>query len=65
MKLCDRCYKLGEYRLGVREIITSTHENYDLCVSCFDNLIDFINKTSEEKTTGTKRGRRPSKKTEA
>ena len=44
MKLCDRCYSSGEYKPGVREITTSSHESFDLCISCFDAAMDFISK---------------------
>lgn len=65
MVICDRHFKNGEYIAGSVTLTTSTHEEFNLCVSCFDSVVDFINKPSEEKTTETKRGRRPSKKSEA
>jgi len=48
MKLCDRCYKLGEYKPGVREITTSTHESYDLCVTCYESVIEHISSPIQE-----------------
>ena len=65
MVICDRHFKNGEYIAGSVTLTTSTHEEFNLCVSCFDSVVDFINKPSEEKTTETKRGRKPSKKSEA
>ena len=44
MKLCDRCYQAGEYKPGAVNVTTSTHESFDLCTTCFELTLDFINK---------------------
>jgi len=42
VKLCDKCFKNGDYKPSVKTITTSTHETFDLCESCYQGLVDYI-----------------------
>lgn len=52
MKLCDRCFKKGEYKPSAKEIKTSTHETFDLCESCYQGVADFIQAVNFKKEPG-------------
>jgi len=43
MKLCDRCYYMGDYRASTKTVAMSSHETVDLCESCYEGLMEYIN----------------------
>lgn len=54
MKLCDRHFAMGEYRPGPKEITTSAHETFDVCESCYQEFVDFMNPKKEPVKQKTK-----------
>lgn len=50
MKLCDRCYLIGEFKPGPC-VVTIGVEDYDLCQSCEDEIRDIIIKPKPKKAT--------------
>jgi len=43
LRICCRCFTVGDYKPAGKFITTSTHEEFDLCESCFSGIIDYIN----------------------
>jgi len=49
VKLCDRCFAVGEHKPGPKEIKTSVHETFDVCESCYQKFVEFMNPKKEIK----------------
>ena len=42
MRLCDRCFKVGDYRKSVDNIVfQGSQEQFDLCESCSQTLREY------------------------
>ena len=48
MKLCDRCFRKGDYKASCEEVITSSDEVFDLCESCSNELRIWIESPVEQ-----------------
>jgi hypothetical protein len=59
MKLCDRCFQMGNYRPGPYPIILANDEVFDLCDTCHEIIRSLINapnpKESAPQTDQTER----------
>jgi hypothetical protein len=56
MKLCDRHFYRGDYVPGVDQVtFSNTQEEFDLCQTCSEELIEFIKQPEKDgtKRTGT------------
>ena len=52
MKLCDRHFHFGDHVPAVNSVkFTNSHEVFDLCLSCSENLIQFIKEPKKNSET--------------
>lgn len=56
LKLCDKCFRSGEYKPGPCVVVIGGIEEYDLCKSCEEELRNMIN---TEKKQVKRKGRPP------
>ena len=61
LKICDKCYKLGDYRPSTRQITIGPYETFDLCESHCEEIIKYIN--ASENGKNERNGRKRSVKT--
>ena len=62
MIVCDKCCSVGDYKIGTRKVTSSTHESFDLCETCYEELIEYLN--TPKRANGRKRTAKTIKKTQ-